>query len=76
MSHVDGLQGEASPSSQGSQNWRWPRSLSREVSVRSATLWFDLLLFCYNFLLIIMTNGHYSKNPAPESAAPSGNKPP
>ena len=73
---IAGLPDEASPGPTRIVKPEQARSLSREVSVRSATLWFDLLLFCYNFLLIIMTNGHYSKNPAPESAAPSGNKPP
>jgi hypothetical protein len=38
---------------QGSLSQSWPRSLNREVSLRSAPMWFDLLLFSYNFQLII-----------------------
>ena len=57
-------------SQQGSSSRSWPRSLSREVSVRSATLWFDLLLLSYNFHLIIMMNCHFFQKYSPRKCCP------
>ena len=53
---------------QGSKTRDGPENLSRGVSVRSATLWCDQLLFCYNFQLIIMRTATVSKNSSPSKS--------
>jgi hypothetical protein len=60
---------------QGSSGRSWPQSLSREVSVRSATLWFDLLLFCYNFRPIIMNCHFFQKSHPKEPPLPKASPP-
>jgi len=53
---------------QGSKTRDGPENLSRGVSVRSATLWCDQLLFCYNFHLIIMRTATASKKSSPSKS--------